>query len=103
MELENLDGKKIAIVMLTIALAVSMGFNISPDSTHFCRELEIGKKCDHLSSTEKTCYPYDFTTKGKKYCSSGWELLVKELPKEIKRAKEWSCSPPPEYKCTEIR
>ena len=102
MTLESIDGKKFAIGLLSFALLISLGFNISPDDTHFCRDLEIGKKCDHLSSTEKTCYPYDFTTKGKKYCSSGWELLLKEEQKikEVIQGRKECCSPG-QMKCTE--
>ena len=64
-------------VAITLALLISLGFNILPEDTHFCQELEIGKFCDHLSSTEKTCYPFSSNNTGKKYCSSGWDSIVK--------------------------
>lgn len=91
----KMDLKKYAIGTLTLALLISLGFNVVPDATHFCRDLEIGKYCDHLSSTEKTCYPYDFTTRGKKYCSTGWEVLLKEeqkIEETTERSNQYCCS-----------
>ncbi len=88
------DWTKYAIGTLTVFLIVSLGFNIMPDDTHFCRALEISKECNRLSSTEKTCYPYPETTVGKKYCSSGWELLLKEEQKiEVNKGRKECCSP----------
>lgn len=70
--------KNYAIGTLTIALLVSLGFNVQPEDTHVCRELEITKYCNRLSSTEKTCYPTAGTRIGSKYCSSGWEEIMAE-------------------------
>ncbi len=89
-----MDLKKYGIGTLTIMLLLSLGYNILPDDTHFCRTLEISKECNRLSSTEKTCYPYPKTTVGKKYCSSGWEVLLKEEQKieEIIDSDKFCCS-----------
>ena len=38
-----MELKNIAIGALTIFLLISLGFNVSPSDTHFCRDLEIGK------------------------------------------------------------
>ena len=67
-----------AIGTLSILLLVSLGFNVAPDDTHFCRDLEIAKSCNRLSGTENTCYPVANTRIGSKFCSSGWELILKE-------------------------
>jgi len=97
-----MDWTKYAIGTLTILLLVSLGFNISPDDTHFCRDLEISKYCNRLSSTEKTCYPLPETTKTKKYCSSGWELLLKEEQMiEEGNQKRKECCTPGQTKCSE--
>jgi hypothetical protein len=71
------DWTKYAISTLTVALLVSLGFNVLPDDTHFCRDLEISMKCDRLSGTGNTCYPNSDSTSGKKYCGSGWETIIK--------------------------
>lgn len=97
-----MDWSKYAIGTLTLLLLVSLGFNVLPDDTHFCRVLEISKGCDRLSSTEKTCYPYPETTLGKKYCSSGWELLLKEEEMISEgRNKRQECCNPGQIRCTE--
>ena len=96
-----MDLKKYAIGTLTIMLLLSLGYNALPDDTHFCRELEISKYCNRLSSTEKTCYPYPETTVGKKYCATGWEVLLKEEQKinEVIQGRKECCSPG-QTKCT---
>ncbi len=71
--------KDIGLGGLTVALLFVLGFNLLPSDTHFCRDLEIAKRCDRLSGTEKTCYPTPATTIGKKYCSSGWEGIAEEI------------------------
>jgi len=73
-----MEIKNIAIGTLTMFLLVSLGFNVSPNDNYVCRSLDMTKYCDHLSSTENTCYPFDYTTKGKKYCESGWESIIQE-------------------------
>lgn len=70
--------ERYAIGTLTIAMLILGGIVVAPDDTHVCRDLEIAKKCDRLSSTGKTCYPYELTNVGKKYCKSGWEELTTE-------------------------
>ena len=77
----KMDWKTYAIGTLTLAILVLAGIEVSPDDTHFCRDLAVSKNCDHLSSTGKTCYPYNFTTQGKKLCSSGWEEILRVQPK----------------------
>ncbi len=96
------DLKKYVIGTLTAALLVSLMFSVLPTDTHFCRSLEISRECDRLSSTELTCYPYPETTVGKKYCSSGWEVLLKEEQKikEVNQGRKECCSPG-QMKCTE--
>ncbi len=96
------DLKKYVIGTLTVALLISLMFDVLPTDTHFCRDLEIGKPCDRLSSTELTCYPYPGTTVGKKLCHSGWELLLKEEQKieEVNQGRKECCSPE-RIKCTE--
>ena len=63
---------------LTITILTGLGYNVLQEDTHFCRDLEIGKYCDHLSGTEKTCYPLPDSRVGSKYCSSAWEEIGKE-------------------------
>ena len=67
--------KDYGIGALTISLLISLGFAVMPDDTHVCRDLEITKYCDRLSSTELTCYPAPAVRVGSKYCSSGWEEI----------------------------
>lgn len=69
--------KEIGAVALTLILLLSLGYYVSLEDTHFCKELELGKKCDRLSTTGKTCYPTENTRIGSKYCSSGWEEIIK--------------------------
>ena len=102
----TMETKDYIIGTLTVALLVSLGFAVQPDDTHICRELMLTMQCNRLSSTEKTCYPTANTRIGSKYCSSGWELILKdavvlkspafsdELP------AQWSCD---SAKCTQIR
>jgi len=71
-----MELKGIAIGTLTVLLLVSMGFNVQPEDTHFCRDLELGMQCSRLSQSELTCYPSLVTLKGKKYCSTGWEQML---------------------------
>ena|SRR3990167_1831565 len=73
-----MDLKNYAIGTLTIALLISLGFNVPLDSTHFCRATELPKHCDRLSSTLGRCYPLPGTTAGYKDCSSKWESLTKD-------------------------
>ena len=79
--------KNYAIGTLTIILLVSLGFNVLPDDTHFCRDLGISKSCNRLSSTENTCYPYPETRVGSKFCSTGWEEIVKTFEESTEEFK----------------
>jgi len=74
------DLKDYAIGALTVALLVSLSFALQPEATHVCRDLMITMACDRLSSTGLTCYPFASTTAGKKYCSTGWELILSQEP-----------------------
>jgi|TARA_Y100000310_G_C20688151_1_gene820439 hypothetical protein len=78
----NIKGKNYALVALTMALLVSLGINISPEDTHFCADLEIGKYCDRLSGTSKTCYPAPATRAGSKLCSSKWVEIQQQATEE---------------------
>ncbi len=73
----ELDYKKYAIGTLTIALLISLGILALPGDNYICRDLAISKSCDRLSGTEKTCYPTPATRIGSKYCSTGWEEIMK--------------------------
>lgn len=93
----SLTIKDYTVGALTLALLISLGFNILPTDTHFCRDLGIAKQCDHLSSTGQTCYPLAAVKTGSKYCSSGWELIAKSntviLPDDKSNiGAEYSCS-----------
>ena len=72
------DLKNYAIGTLTIALLISLGINVSPDATHFCRSSELAKICYRISSTGGRCYPLPGVTIGYKDCSTKWESLVKD-------------------------
>ena len=76
---------------LTVVLLLALGFQVQTNDTHLCRDLEITKHCDRLSSTEKTCYPLSETRLGSKYCSLGWEPINFDEP--IVHGKQWICSP----------
>ncbi len=67
--------KDYAMLSLTFTILLGLGYNLSQEDTHFCRDLEVGKYCDHLSGTEKTCYPLSDSRVGSKYCSSTWEEI----------------------------
>lgn len=74
-----MELSKYIVGALTVALLISLGFNVRPDDNYICRELMITNYCDRLSSTGLTCYPLPATTTGKKYCSSGWEEILQEV------------------------
>jgi hypothetical protein len=67
--------KNYVVGALTVALLISLGFNVQPDDTHFSRALGVSKHCDHFSSSGLTCYPYASSNSGSKYSSSGWEAI----------------------------
>jgi len=95
MELISLG--KVGIGALTLALLVSFGFIVADTDTHFCRDLELAMECDRLSSTGHTCYPTFGTRKGSKYCSSGWEEIIKAVDEIVPSgvapgSKQWLCS-----------
>ena len=70
--------KNYAIGTLTLALLISLGFNVAPDDNYICRSTELVMHCNRLSSTGNTCYPYPTTTVGKKFCGDGWEEILKK-------------------------
>ena len=88
--------KDYAIGTLSLVVLAMLGFAVMPDDTHFSRDLGIGKYCDRLSSTEKTCYPLPGTRLGSKFSDSGWEEIDRQvypLPESTSPAgKVWSCS-----------
>ena len=97
--------KDYSVGALTLLLLASLGFNIIKTDTHFCRDLEIGMSCDHLSSTGLTCYPFAATRAGNKYCASGWELIaqgIEDLPSSdgSNIGSVWKCS---QNNCTRIK
>ena len=82
---------------LTITVLLMLGYAAHPDDTHFCRDLEIAKNCNRLSSTENTCYPTPATRIGSKFCSTGWEEIAKEKspyepPNKQPGIKVWDCA-----------
>lgn len=98
-KLEADSIRNYAIGTLTIALLISLGFNIQPEDNYFCRELEISKYCNRLSSTENTCYPLPNVRTGSKFCSSGWEEIIKESLERLPQTADslnigtvWECS-----------
>ena len=95
--MENEQLKNIAVGALTVALLISLGYNLGPGDTHFCRDLDISMECNRISGTGMTCYPTENTTVGKKYCSSGWEEITTLSPnlnaefKVFGNNDEWFC------------
>lgn len=69
------EAKDYVIGSLTLALLLSFGFSVEPDANFLSRDLGVAKYCDHLSSTNKTCYPFSATKIGGKFSSSGWEPI----------------------------
>ncbi len=70
-----------------IVFLLSLGLIILPDDTHFCESRELIMKCDHLSPTNITCYPYPELNTGYKRCSEGWIEIDRsetEIDSEIK-------------------
>ncbi|KKL10652.1 hypothetical protein LCGC14_2553670 [marine sediment metagenome] len=72
------DWRNYTIGTLTVILLISLGIDVGVDDNYVCRDLEITKYCDRLSSTEKTCYPMPGVRTGSKYCATGWEEILKE-------------------------
>ena len=66
--------KNYAIGSLTVLLLLSLGFVVSPDDSHFCRDREVSYYCHDLSSSGKTCYTQPLRT-GRKVCYAGWEAI----------------------------
>lgn len=81
MELKDYVYGSLTLVILTV-----LGFQVLETDTHFCRESGIAMKCDRLSSTGSTCYPYPSIRTGSKFCSSGWELIkaTETIPEPVK-------------------
>ena len=91
--------KAYAIGTLTLALLISLGFNVSPDDNFICRDQSITKYCNRLSSTYKTCYPLPDIKVGSKFCEEGWEqILINQpptnpiLPADYNIGTIWECS-----------
>lgn len=68
--------KGYAMIVLSVALLTSLGFNIMPEPTHYCDETQTKAYCFSVSSTMKTCYTLP-NKGGGKICSNLW----KEIPK----------------------
>ena len=90
----ELNWNKYTIGSLTAVILISFGIIVLPDDTHVCRDLEISKYCDRLSSTDKTCYPTPGVTVGKKYCSGKWEPIAAPEPLIIVNDCEYSGTGP---------
>lgn len=86
-----MDKKDYTMITLSLALIVSLGFNVMPEPTHTCESRELQAYCFDLSSTGKTCYTLPGSTGGKR-CTEGWNEINKiNIQKEIS-AKQWLCS-----------
>ena len=77
-QVKMVEWSNYAIGTLTFALLISLGMNVMPDDTHFCRSLELAVYCDRLSSTNKTCYPTPVVRLGSKFCVETWEEIMIE-------------------------
>ena len=73
--------KKYTMIILSLALLSSLGYNAMPEATHYCESRELQAHCFSLSSTFKTCYTLPTRTGGK-VCRDLW----KEIPDEIELA-----------------
>jgi len=80
-----MEAKDYAIGMLTIALLISFGFAVQQGATHVCRDSAVTMKCDRLSSTGFTCYPFATIKTGSKFCSTGWENILVEKKGDISK------------------
>ena len=61
--------------------------------------------CNHLSGTEKTCYPNADSRLGSKLCRSGWVLVDDEpAPPAVRLPadSDFHCSTPPKAECVPI-
>ena len=84
---------KLGFGVLTIALLLSLGLNIQPDDTHYCKARNITYHCDILSK-------YYGLENGKcindllpnKLCRSGWEEIFGENIQKQSKGK-WICDP----------
>jgi hypothetical protein len=69
------DGNKIAIGALSIALLASLGYTfLDPSPSHFCEERKLTAYCYDLSESGITCYTLP-AYKGAKRCFSLWERI----------------------------
>ena len=75
--------KNYTMVVLSIALLASLGFNVMPEATHYCEERELKAYCFSLSDTLKTCYTLPAKQGGKR-CLKGWQKVEGELEIESK-------------------
>ena len=65
--------KKTKIISgIGIVFLLTLGVVVLPDDTHFCKSRELVMRCDRLSPTNITCYPYPEINSGYKRCSEGW-------------------------------
>ena len=70
-----IDWKNATITGLTIALLFSLGFTPDLSDTHFCNSSELSMECVRVSGTGRTCYPYEHSRIGSKFCAEGWEEI----------------------------
>ena len=70
--------KDIGIILVMIVgfttIIVTDDYGIVLEPTHYCEDRELKMYCDHLSSTNITCYPSKLP-KGYKRCSSLWQEI----------------------------
>jgi len=89
-----MDRKNYAMVVLSISLLASIGFNVMPDPTHYCDVREIKAYCFNLSSTGGTCYTLPEKQGGRR-CSSIWQEIPEiEVINEVEtfaNNKNWKC------------
>ena len=63
------------ISVLTLVLAISLGFNVIPDSNYYCDSRQVKAYCFELSSGIGTrCYTLPQKTKYS-ICNEGWQKI----------------------------
>jgi len=76
---DDMEIKDYTITGMTLALAISLGFNLIPDPNYYCKSRELKAYCFDLSETMKTCYTLP-NKKGGKRCTDSWkEITVQEV------------------------
>ena len=71
-EKKDLIGMSAITILLITTL---LGLVPAAQDTHICIEGNITMPCDHLSPTDRTCYPAEDTTIGKKLCAGVWKPI----------------------------